>query len=89
MKAYKTGMEMAMMDTAGSQSVQMVRSMRSWVTSGLVMEVTMTALTMAVMPALETSFVSMVRMSVVRNLSVLHGTQAHCYSHADFLTKLH
>lgn len=54
--AYRTGMEMAMIETAGSQSVQMVRSMRSWVTSGLVIEVTMTAFTMAVIPALHGSF---------------------------------
>jgi hypothetical protein len=49
---YKTGMEIAMIDTAGSVRVQMVRSTRSYVKSGLVMETAITDLTMAVAPAL-------------------------------------
>lgn len=45
-------MQMAMMVTAGSASVQIVRSTRWYVTSGSVMETTNTALTMPVAPAL-------------------------------------
>jgi len=35
--AYKTGMEIAMIDTAGSDRVQIVRSTRWYVKSGSVM----------------------------------------------------
>lgn len=49
---YNTGIEMAMMEAAGSVNVQMVRSTRSYVISGLVMLTTRTALTIPVMPAL-------------------------------------
>ena len=49
---YKTGIEIAMIDTAGSVRVQMVRSTRSYVKSGLVIETPITDLTMAVAPAL-------------------------------------
>jgi hypothetical protein len=50
--AYNTGIEIAMIDTAGSDKVQIVRSTRSYVKSGLVIETAITDLTMAVAPAL-------------------------------------
>lgn len=50
--AYKTGIEIAMIETAGSDRVQIVRSTRSYVKSGSVMWTTITDLTMPVIPAL-------------------------------------
>jgi hypothetical protein len=50
--AYKTGMEIAMIETAGSDKVHIVRSTRSYVKSGSVMWTTITDLTMPVTPAL-------------------------------------
>jgi hypothetical protein len=52
MMTYKTGIEIAMMDTAGSANVQIVKSTRAKVKSLLVILTTRTDLTIAVAPAL-------------------------------------
>lgn len=79
-------MEMAMIETAGSVRVQIVRSTRSCVMSALVMLTTMTDFTMPQIPALEGISISI---SIVKETALLHGTQTHRNGHTKLLTTHH